>query len=272
MSKNLFTPGEYDIKDTPYRLRGSFLSKKVKPEEAAKEQPVEESASDRLERLEEEANAVAVSLDKKKQELSRLEIEMEQLKEKSEAEAKAVIERAQMDAQEIKTNAQKQGFDSGFEKGYFEGLEKGKNEIDAKYAAVVATIQSIAETALSEKHKIIRNTEDDIVKLSIDVARKVVDQEISVKPEVVVNFVNEAIKMLENREKITIYCNPADIDLLKSHREDFKKITDITETLHILPDELLERGECRLESVNQIVDTDINYQFSEISKKLNPGE
>jgi flagellar biosynthesis/type III secretory pathway protein FliH len=31
---------------------------------------------------------------------------------------------------------------------------------------------------------------------------------------------------------------------------------------------MLEPGECRLESENQIVDTDINYQFGEIKKNL----
>ena len=78
--------------------------------------------------------------------------------------------------------------------------------------------------------------------------------------------------MLENKEKIIIYCHPEDIELIKSHREDFIKLTDLTEALHILPDDMLERGECRLESDSEIVDTDINYQFGEIKKKLHFSE
>ena len=108
--------------------------------------------------------------------------------------------------------------------------------------------------------------------LSVDIARKVVDQELSSNPDVVVNFVKEAIKMLENKEKIIIYAHPDDIELIKSHREDFRKLTDINDTLHILPDDMLSRGECRLESESEILDTDVNYQFGEIKKRLHSSE
>ena len=47
---------------------------------------------------------------------------------------------------------------------------------------------------------------------------------------------------------------------------------DTADTMHILPDELLEQGECRLESKSEIVDTDVDYQFDEIKKKLHSEE
>ena len=58
-----------------------------------------------------------------------------------------------------------------------------------------------------------------------------------------------------------------DIELIKSHRNEFQQIVD-TDELHIMPDELLEKGECKIESNSEIIDTDLNYQFSEIKKKL----
>ncbi|HPD18874.1 MAG TPA: FliH/SctL family protein, partial [Candidatus Goldiibacteriota bacterium] len=106
----------------------------------------------------------------------------------------------------------------------------------------------------------------------IEIAKKVINQEISTNKNVIINLVKEAIKKLEDKEKIIIYTNPADLDIVKSHRDEFKQLVDTIDTLHILPDELLEPGECRLESNIEIIDTDINYQLEEIKKKLHSKE
>ena len=85
-------------------------------------------------------------------------------------------------------------------------------------------------------------------------------------------MVKEGIKRLEDKEKIIIYANPEDLELIKSKRSDFEEIVDAKDALHILPDELLDKNECRIESKSEIVDTDIDYQFGEIKRKLTGGK
>ncbi len=272
MFKNLYTPGEYSIKETPYKLRGSFLSKADKLGKEKQEKPKDVPPEVKLAALSEELKTIEAAIASKRDELLQLEQSNEDLKLRTELEIKQRLDEAHTQAEELKALKQKEGFDSGFEKGYYEGLEKSKAETDQKYSAVIATLQSIAGTALTEKHKIVKSAEDDMINLSVDVAKKVVGQELTSNREIVVNFVKEAIKMLENKEKITLYANPEDIELIKSHREDFKKLIDLNDALHILPDDILDRGECRLESDSEIVDTDINFQFSEIKNKLHSAE
>jgi flagellar assembly protein FliH len=270
--KNLYSSGEYNIKETPYKLRGSFLSKSEKLEKDLQEKPKEISPEQKLAAVNDELKAVESLLAAKKEELFQLELSKEQVKTATEAEVLKMRKDAEEQAEELKTQKQKEGYDSGFEKGYYEGLEKSTAEVEQKYASLLSTMQTLTESALSEKNKVVKSAEDDVVDLSVDIAKKVVDRELETNHDIVVNFVKEAIKALENREKITIYAHPDDIELIKSHREDFKKLTDLTDTLHILPDDMLSRGECRLESESEIVDTDINYQFGEIRKKLHSSE
>jgi flagellar assembly protein FliH len=270
--KNLYSPGEYNIKDTPYKLRGSFLSKADKLKKETDEKPAEMTPQQKTAQANDELKSIEARIEEKKGDLLALEQLNIDLKASAEKEVRQMISDAEKQAVEIKALKEKEGYETGFDKGYYEGLTKGKSEMDSKYSGVVATLQSIAKGAVSEKHKIINNTEEDIVNLSIDIARKVVDQELKVSKDIVVNFVKEAIKMLEKKEKITIYTNPADLELIKSHREDFIALTDINEALHILPDDMLEPGECRLESENQIVDTDLDYQFGEIKKNLHSAD
>jgi flagellar assembly protein FliH len=266
--KNLYTPGEYNIKDTPYKLRGSFLSKAAKLEAEIEQAPKVVSAAEKMAAAEDEYKAISALIVQKKEEIFQLEKLNQDLRESTQIEIANKLREAEEQAADLKASKEKEGYEAGMDKGYYEGLEKGKSEMDHKYESLGNTLSSITETALTEKHKIIKNTEDDIVKLAVDIAKKVVGKELSGSRDIVVNFVKEAIKMLENKEKIIIYCHPEDIELIKSHREDFIKLTDLTEALHILPDDMLERGECRLESDSEIVDTDINYQFGEIKKKL----
>ena len=268
MYKNLYTPGEYNLKDTPYTLRGSFLSKAAKLEAEAAQAPKILSLEQKKAEAEEELKSLTTVIEQKKEEIFQLEKLNQDLRESTETEIAAKIKQAEEQAAELKALKEKEGYEAGLDKGYYEGLEKGKSEMDRKYESLSSTLTSITENALTEKQKIIKNTEDDIVKLAVDIAKKVVGRELTENRDTVVNFVKEAIKMLENKEKILIYCHPEDIELIKSHREDFLKLTDLNEALHILPDDMLERGECRLESDSEIVDTDINYQFGEIKKKL----
>ena len=269
MFKNLYHSDEYKLKNTPYKLRGVFLSKRnLLDKEKEEKKKREITPEQKLAMVKQEIEELEEAIKHKQADVESLQQQYTELVGKADADISEMMEKAQKEADELKEQKEKQGYEEGFDKGYYDGIEKGKSEMEQKFSGLISTMESVTNSALEEKHKIINATEEDIVGLSAGIARKVVDQELSVNKDVIVNFVKEAIKKLEDKEKIIIYANPDDIELIKSHREDFKELVDTADTLHILPDELLEKGECRLESKNEIIDTDLNYQFGEIRKKL----
>jgi flagellar assembly protein FliH len=270
--KSVYKSGEYEIRGTPYKLRGAILPRRTELEQDINRKKKEESPEDKLERLRAELAEIEKLLSERHTDVKNLQDEYAEIMLKTDEDAKALLIDAERQSAEMKDSAQKKGYDEGFEKGYYEGMEKAKAEIEQKYSALLSAMQGLAGTALAEKHKIINNTEADIVDLSIEIAKKVVDRELTANKSIIINFVKEAIKKLEDKEKIIIYAHPQDIELIKSHRDEFKELVDTIDTLHILPDELLEPGECRLESMSEIIDTDINYQFGEIKKKLHDRE
>ncbi|PKL91642.1 MAG: hypothetical protein CVV21_06345 [Candidatus Goldiibacteriota bacterium HGW-Goldbacteria-1] len=271
MFKNIYKPEDYTIKGNPYKLRGTFLSKKDKLNSAA---PMvkEESSLEKTERQEEQLRLLLQVIGEKESQLAEINKQIENAAGQAEIQARRIIENAMKEGEELKELKSKQGHDEGFDKGYFEGIEKGKEETSKKYASLIETMENITAQALSEKVKIIKNSEDDIVALSVDIAKKVVNGELKTNKEIVKGFVKEALLKLEDKEKVIVYCHPEDIEVIKSHRAEFTELGDIVGTLRIVPDEMLEQGECRLESKNEIIDTDINYQFGEIKKKLSLGE
>lgn len=272
MFKSVYKSGEYQIKGSPYKLRGVVLPRRSELEEDLSRKKKEETPEEKLEQVKASLADMEKLLQEKQGDLQALQDEYAELMLKTDEDVKNLIADAEKQAVLIKEEAQKKGYDEGYEKGYYDGIAKSKAEIEQKYAALLNSIKGIADTAIAEKHKLIANTEDDIVDLSIEIAKKVVNKELSIDKEIIIGFVKEAIKLLEDKEKIIIYAHPQDIELIKTHREEFMELVDTTDSLHILPDEILEPGECRLESKSEIVDTDINYQFGVIKKKLHSGE
>ena len=271
MFKNLYRQEEYSVNNTPYKVRGAFIPKKDKLGADIKSR-AEDTPENKSEKLKEEIAQLNEEIKAKKSEIDALKAEQESMIGKAEMEISQMMSSARSEAAALKEQQQKQGYEEGFDKGYYDGLEKGKNEAAQKYESLITSLTGITAEALAEKLKIIESTESEIVELSSSIARKIVNQELSSDKGIIVNFVKEAIKKLEDKEKIIIYCNPADIDLIKKHRSDFMELVDTADTLHILPDEILSQGECRLESKSEIADTDLDCQFSEIRKKLLTGE
>lgn len=268
MYKNLYRSGEYIFKSKPYKLTSFFIPKHKQHWEELKKKTKEETNEEKILKIKNELKKVEEELKIKQTELESIKIQSEEIKFKTQGEIKNILSEAEKQTNEIKESAHKKGYDEGFEKGYYDGLAKAKVEIEQKCSSLITNLQSIVQSAQNEKNKVINSTEDDIIELSTEVAKKIINNEISTNKKLIITFVKEAIKKLEDKEKITIYIHPSDLDLIKSHRAEFKELVDTIDAFHILPDELLEPGECRLESKSEIIDTDINYQLGEIKKKL----
>lgn len=272
MYKNLYRQGEYKFKSKPYKLTSFFLPKHSHLLDELKKKIKEETDEEKISKIKEELKKTQEELEIKKVELESVKIQSEEIKFKTQEEIKNILSDADKQANEIRESAQKNGYDEGFEKGYYDGLAKSKSEVEQKFSSLITNLQSIVNSALEEKNKIINSTEDEVIDLSVSIAKKIINNEIKTNKNSIINIVKEAIKKLEDKEKITIYTHPSDLELIKSHRDEFKELIDIIDALHILPDELLEPGECRLESKSEIIDTDINYQLGEIKKKLRSKE
>ncbi len=270
MFKNLYRQEDYTIVEAPYRLRGAFLPKKNRLDAVLKEK--EKDEEEQIRDLASEIKKLQDEIKNKKSEIEALQQQYISLTGKAEEEAKRIIDAAKNEAENIKNLKSKLGYEEGFDKGYYEGIEKGKAEILGKYASLMATLNDIVKSAQTEKNRVISESENEMVDLALEIAKKIVNSEISMNKNLVINFVKEAIKRLEDKEKVIVFAHPEDIDIIKMYRSEFAELTDAENAIHIIPDDMLNRGECRLESNTEIIDTDINQQFGVLAKKLKSGE
>jgi len=103
-------------------------------------------------------------------------------------------------AEEIQRQAYEEGFTSGEKAGFAEGEQKA--------AVIIGSLHKLLETIARFKEDLVDNLESQTVDLAITIARKIINEEIQTRPEVIVSMVKEALRRLQRSGTILIKINP----------------------------------------------------------------
>jgi flagellar assembly protein FliH len=114
--------------------------------------------------------------------------------------------------EDIQREAYEEGFASGEKAGFADGEQKA--------AVLVERLEKIIDEIAVFKENMVSDLEGQVVDLAIAMARKVINDEISTKPDVVVTVVKEALKRLQRIGTITIKINPALHDLFMKKKSE----------------------------------------------------
>jgi flagellar biosynthesis/type III secretory pathway protein FliH len=173
--------------------------------------------------------------------------------------ARALLAQAQAQSESIAEAAKSAGRD--------EGLAAGRAEIEADLAESVASLEGVVAEARADRQKIIEGAETEIVKLAMTIAERIVHEQITVDPKVVVDNVRQALTRLVGREVVTLRVNPADLDLIRSHRDGIAGSNDV-EHLRVVEDARVDRGGVIVETDAGTIDAKISTQIREARRTL----
>ena len=152
---------------------------------------------------------------------------------------------------------EEKAYAKGFARGEKAGIESGKEKIES----VVNSINKGLSELIKIRQDIYLETEQEIVKLSMAIARKIVCNEIRVNKDTVVNVVKEAVKRVEGNEKMKVKLSCKDFQFIKSEKSEIiDKITNI-ENVGFEMDESIPDGGCIIETESGDIDARIEKQF-----------
>ena len=159
---------------------------------------------------------------------------------------------------------EEQAYSQGFTKGEKAGIEAGRKKLEV--------VLNDFREALLELEKvgkdIYRNTEKQIVKLALAIARKIVCHEIATDEEVVLNVVKEALTNVLDHEEIKIRISPSDSQVLRDAKIQLSTIVDDIENVTIEEDERILDGGCVIETSAGDIDARIEKQFQAVEETL----
>lgn len=155
----------------------------------------------------------------------------------------------------------------GFQKGYNDGLNAGRAEgFAAGEAAGMAEGQQAARQLLSIAAKLdtaVNGLDQDIAQeilaLSLEVARQILRQAITIKPETVLAVVHDALNQLPHQHA-TIYLHPDDAQLVRNFAGE--QLSHIGHRIH--EDPRLQRGDVLIEASGAQIDATLATRWRRV--------
>jgi len=178
-------------------------------------------------------------------------------------EVESMLEKREKDSYE-------RGSDEDYAKGYSEGEQKARDDAIASVEERAKLLDGLLRELEVIKRKILTDAQEDVVKLAMVIASKIIHREVK-GSETVVDTVREAIDMASDKHSIRIKLNPADIPIVDSHKGKFLETIKSLERIELIEDEEIIRGGCIVETTEGSVDARLDRQMEEIRKMLLGG-
>ena len=149
-----------------------------------------------------------------------------------------------------------------FEQGYAEGERIGKQTGEKMIETVVRRYEnSLAE--LAESHKgLVEAMEEQTVRLALEIARKIVQRELTMDPDLVAALAAVALKRVQGHQSIA----------LRVSRHDFGRVrvavANVNPAVTVKDDATLERGDYVIETGQTFLNGKVSGQIDAIGKAL----
>jgi flagellar assembly protein FliH len=154
----------------------------------------------------------------------------------------------------------KAAYSQGLAAGEAAAMQRMQQKLDPVLNGLNAMIAELA----SSRKRVRAEAEDDAVKLSIAIARRVLYRELSTDPEAILGLVKAAFSKLNARETHRLRVSPSDAAAIQEHRAKLQ----LPPALEIASDGSLTPGSAIFETTRGELDASVDTQLSEIDRGL----
>lgn len=152
--------------------------------------------------------------------------------------------------------------------GYDRGFEEGKRQAERGLANVFKALREAMEELAGLREQVLRESEEDLLKLSIMVARKVIHQEIATDRLILAKVVSAAIGSAPERDEIVIRLNPEDYRIVTAHKNLYLNGCGDDRLMDLKADDSIPQGGCIVDTAMGEIDARTDAQLDEIFRRL----
>lgn len=173
-------------------------------------------------------------------------------------EIELMLRQARVKAAEI----EKEAYEKGFSEGERAGRETGEKMVEAVLKQYTQTLEGLK----GMRHNLLTGSEREVVRLSLEVAKKVVKREVCVDEELILALVKVALSRLADQSLMTVRVNPKDCQSILHFRVSPGHRDSWHDGIKLVEDPLITRGGCLIETDSGVIDARVEEQFREIEK------
>ena len=158
---------------------------------------------------------------------------------------------------------EREGYEKGFAQGQKDGLDIGERKARETWKQMLTLFEELEGL----KAKIYRESEKEIVQLSLAMARKIVKREIATDPDTVRRSVRSALEFLNDKSFMRVLVHPRDVKNLEPFLPELAEEEKI-QRVELAEDSCVDPGGCILESGFGRINATIKSQIEELETEL----
>ncbi len=188
--------------------------------------------------------------------------------------ADEIAENAREEAERIRSEAKEAGYQEGYEVGLSEGYEKAyedhKAELDLRIEEFQSAMKTTIESVTEEKDRILERYMDDLKKITMTIAEKVIQTSLKSSGEIIKRMIAAAAGKLKKTQWVKIYVSQTDAGMMiQGDVGLLNELSHISGNIKIIAMDHAEDGTCIIELPEEIIDVSVNTQIENIKGILN---
>lgn len=188
------------------------------------------------------------------------------------AEAEAIRLKAIQDAERIREQAHREGYQRGYEQGYADGEHHARQLAETQLQNIAdnlrAQVEQVIQNLQAQYESYLQNAEAQMLELALEVARKIVREELKIQPDHALAIVRDALRRVQGFAHLRIRVNPLDLELIRQNRAALLHIVDGVDGIEIVEDRRVDPGGCIIETDQGVYDARIRTQLSELERAI----
>ncbi len=196
---------------------------------------------------------------------------IEAAKQKAFEESSAIINQAKLEAEKIiqiandKSSSIEQ---AAYEKGYADGTQAGLTQINQDLAFALVEIKNILENIEEERKEALEDESNRLYSIIVLISKKLLLRDLSINPDLSMDFIQKAIALLDHKSQINILVNPMVAKKLNEIKAQIINANPGLENLLITANSDLNLGDLILESNKERLDCRLETQLERLLESL----
>lgn len=199
--------------------------------------------------------------------------------ENARRQGQQLLAEATTGAEEIRRRAHAEGLAAGQREGLAaaHGLVEGRaaqiaaERTQEELRTVLPAFRNAAEGLQIERDRWLSSWEAAAVKLSAEIAEKILRHELSRRPELAPNIIREALQLSAGEPQIKLRLHPQDLEQLQAAGQVMLGQLAAVGEATMVPDENISRGGCLIETRHGVIDARLETQLQRITSELLEG-
>lgn len=148
-----------------------------------------------------------------------------------------------------------------------EGVREGREEARRELAGVSGALATALLETAELRGKLMQEAEEDLLKLSVAIARKVMQRELATDPRVLTGLVRGALEAASVSDEVVVRLNADQYPLVAECRE-FQELAGGERSVTFKGDPQLPYAGCLVETARGVTDAGLDAQLEEILRRL----